>query len=230
MRAFIFARSGSKGITDKNLADLGGKTLLKRAIEVALESTYIHEVVVSTDSERIASEAKACGAVVPFMRPDHLATDTSAELDSWKHALSFEWGDEFEPFLSVPVTSPLKTPEDIDAVITEYLNNDLDIVVSAMQPSHFPGFNLVEQQDGREWSLVKALRGQCSAHRQTSTRCLGLTTVCYAARKEFVKHTENILFGRFGVVEIPWPRSIDIDEPRDLDLARYYFGTSSERN
>ena len=78
---FIFARGGSKSIPRKNLALLGGKTLLHHAIEIALASKWIQRVVVSTDDQEIAESAIKCGAEVPFIRPNDLAEDNSSE---WK--------------------------------------------------------------------------------------------------------------------------------------------------
>ena len=44
---------GSKGIKDKNIRLLNGKPLMAYAIESALESQYIDEVMVSTDRYHI---------------------------------------------------------------------------------------------------------------------------------------------------------------------------------
>ena len=72
----VLARGGSKGIPRKNLVSLGGKPLITWTIETALASD-LDRVIVSTDSEEIADVARGCGAEVPFMRPDHLASDTA---------------------------------------------------------------------------------------------------------------------------------------------------------
>jgi len=69
------ARGGSKGIPGKNLAVLGGKTLVARAVESGLESRFVNRVILSTDSPAIAEEGHRAGAEVPFMRPAELATD-----------------------------------------------------------------------------------------------------------------------------------------------------------
>ena len=60
--AFIFARSGSKGIPGKNLRKVSGKSLLERAIEASIATPEIHRVIVSTDSDEIANEALLLGA------------------------------------------------------------------------------------------------------------------------------------------------------------------------
>ena len=85
--AFIFARSGSKGLKDKNIKDFAGKPLIAHTITAALESKLFDDVVVSTNSELIATISESFGASVPFLRPEKFATDYSDEILSWKHIL-----------------------------------------------------------------------------------------------------------------------------------------------
>ena len=81
LTAFIFARGGSKGLPGKNVKLLAGKPLVGWAIEAALAVPEIGRVVVSTDDVDIASVARACGAEVPFLRPDSLASDTASDCE-----------------------------------------------------------------------------------------------------------------------------------------------------
>ena len=85
--AIIPARSGSKGIKDKNIINLNGKPLIAYSIEAGLKSKYIDKVVVTTDGEEIAKVARAYGAEVPFMRPDYLASDTAKTIDAVMHCI-----------------------------------------------------------------------------------------------------------------------------------------------
>ena len=76
--AIIIARSGSKGLKDKNIRLLNGKPLLAYTIEAALQSGCFEEVMVSTDSRNYAKIAKEYGANVPFLRSkDNSADDNS---------------------------------------------------------------------------------------------------------------------------------------------------------
>ena len=68
--AIIPARSGSKGLKDKNIKLLDGKPLIAYTIEAALKSGEFDEVMVSTDDEEFAKVAKQYGASVPFMRTE----------------------------------------------------------------------------------------------------------------------------------------------------------------
>ena len=80
--ALIPARGGSKGIPHKNIAPLAGKPLIQYSIDAAWGSSYIDSVLVSTDDEEIARVARACGAEVPFLRPEALAAHASRGPDA----------------------------------------------------------------------------------------------------------------------------------------------------
>ncbi len=67
--ALICARGGSKGLPGKNIRPLAGRPLIAWAIAQARAVPRITRVIVSTDSEQIATVARAAGAEVPFMRP-----------------------------------------------------------------------------------------------------------------------------------------------------------------
>ena len=74
--AFITARSGSKGVPDKNIIDLCGKPLMAWSIEAATQSGVFDRVIVSTDSEHYADIAREWGSEV-MMRGDNLSNDTA---------------------------------------------------------------------------------------------------------------------------------------------------------
>lgn len=71
----IPARGGSKGLPRKNLQELMGRSLVSRAILTALSLTEEKHVVVTTDSQEIADEARKFGALIPFLRESTLAGD-----------------------------------------------------------------------------------------------------------------------------------------------------------
>lgn len=111
----IPARGGSKSIPRKNLVDLGGLPLIQWTIQAALGSS-LTRVVVSTDSEEIATVSQSLGAEVPFIRPIELSSDSTLSIDVALHALDV-LGEEFDAVMLLQPTSPFRTPSDIDAAI-----------------------------------------------------------------------------------------------------------------
>ena len=110
--AIIPARSGSKGLPDKNVRSLAGRPLLAWSVQAALDADVFDEVMVSTDSQEYAAAATDAGASVPFLRPPELATDTAKALDVYVHVLS-EYaarGRQITEFAVLLPTTPLRTP------------------------------------------------------------------------------------------------------------------------
>ena len=148
--AIIPARSGSKGIKNKNIIDLDGKPLIYWTISAALKSKSIDRVIVSTDCNQIAKVAKEFGAEVPFLRPKEISKDNSPEWKAWRHALSFlqkTEGKMPEIMLSIPTTSPLRRVVDIENCIKLYKKGDADVVITTTEAHRSPFFNMVKEID-----------------------------------------------------------------------------------
>ena len=131
--AFIFARSGSKGLKNKNLLKFKNKSLLGHAILHARKSKLIKKIFVSTDSLKIKKEALKYDALVPFLRPKELASDESPEIDSWKHAINFlnqKLNIYPDYIVSVPTTAPLRNVSDINKCITKAIKKKFKLFCS----------------------------------------------------------------------------------------------------
>jgi CMP-N,N'-diacetyllegionaminic acid synthase len=121
----IPARGGSKGLQRKNILELGGKPLIAWTIEVALGSTLLNKVVVSTDDEEIAAISAQWGAEVPFTRPPEFSADNSPTIDAIQHALTFfeKQNETFDVVALLEPTSPLRKRKDIDNGLQLLLDN-----------------------------------------------------------------------------------------------------------
>ena len=87
--SLITARSGSKGIINKNIIDYNGFPLIYWSIKISKDCDYIQKTFVSTDSEKYASISKKYGAEVPFLRPKELSDDLSTDYDVFEHFIQF---------------------------------------------------------------------------------------------------------------------------------------------
>lgn len=218
----IFARGGSKGIPNKNLQLVAGKPLVTMAIETAQATAGIDRLIVSTDSNEIAAVSLAAGAEVPFMRPAKLGTDESPEWLSWRHVLSFLKETEGvlpEAMVSLPTTSPLRKPSDVEACITTYQQGDWDAIVTVTQAQRSPYFNMVRVgSDGQAHIALDSSKSY--VRRQDAPHLYDMCTVSYVIRAEFVLENDSFWSGRVGAVVIPQERALDIDTPFDLRLAQ----------
>ena len=125
--AVIPARSGSKGVPDKNIKLLAGHPLIAYSIAAARLAKNVDRVIVSTDSERYANIAREYGAEVPFLRPVEISGDSSSDYEFIKHALDWMKENEgYQPeyFVHLRPTTPLREPKHIDAAIERIRQND----------------------------------------------------------------------------------------------------------
>ncbi len=133
--ALIPARSGSKGVPNKNTRILGGKALIAWSIMAAKKAKFIDRVIVSTDSEEYAKLAIQLGAEAPFLRPAEISGDRATDYDFIVHAL--DWlkanGDEPEYIVHVRPTTPFRDPALIDAAINLFQNSSR---ASALRSAH----------------------------------------------------------------------------------------------
>lgn len=219
--AFIFARGGSKGLPDKNISVLGGKPLIAWSIDHAISAKYIERVIVSTDSEAIASIARDYGAEVPFIRPSELAQDDSSEWLAWRHALNYlqeTTGVLPEIMVSVPATAPLRFATDIENCIDLFKTGNVDVVITTSCAHRSPYFNMVKVNEDGTVGLVNP-PDTVIYNRQDVPEVFDITTICYVANSEFVMTHNSIFEGRVKALNLPVERSIDIDTIFDFRVA-----------
>src|SRR6056297_2530879 len=123
------ARGGSKRVPRKNLAEVAGKPMVARAVEQAESADALDEVVVSTDDDEIRRVSREHGGYAPFERPEELATDTASSADVLDHALSWyetERDETFDVVAMIQVTTPLRTPADVDGALERLRETDAD--------------------------------------------------------------------------------------------------------
>ncbi len=138
--AIIPARSGSKGLTDKNILEMCGKPLLAYAIEAAVKSGVFADVVLSTDSKVYSEIAREFGASVPFMRPAKLSSDIATSSDVIIHVVEElkRLNKKYEAFMLLQPTSPLRTSEDIQMAVELFDEKGANAVISVCETDHNP--------------------------------------------------------------------------------------------
>ncbi|CAN1593679.1 NeuA CMP-N-acetylneuraminic acid synthetase [Candidatus Pelagibacterales bacterium] len=87
--AFIPARSGSKGVKNKNIKKINNIPLINYSINFAIKSNLFDKIIVSTDSKKIYNISKKAGAETPFLRPKKYSTDYSTDFDVFSHFIKW---------------------------------------------------------------------------------------------------------------------------------------------
>lgn len=208
------ARGGSKGVPDKNLRPLAGRTLLDYVGAAARESGAIDRIVLTTDSEAIAAAGRAAGLEVPFLRPQSLAQDDTPMLPVITHALDVlqqgGWVPEYVALLQP--TSPLRRPQHVGDAVRRLRTSGADSVVTVVElPRHLSPDYVMKIEEG---VLRPFLPGSARVTRRQDARpAYSRDGTVYAFRRDTLD--------RFGTIygERCLPLLIDPHESLSIDTA-----------
>ncbi|MBR7165959.1 MAG: acylneuraminate cytidylyltransferase family protein [Clostridia bacterium] len=219
--AIIPARSGSKGLKDKNIIDLNGRPMIDYTIKAALESECFDKVMVSTDSEKYAEISKACGAEVPFLRSEATSTDTAGSWDVVREVLTRyeELGESFDYVCLLQATSPLRTAQDIQGAFTLLQKEGVTNVLAVAEADHpLEWYYKLDE----EFSYKKCERPlQNVLQRQKSQKYHRTNGSIYIVDAKKIRNPEYaITKDNCYAYPMPRHRSIDIDELVDLIMAK----------
>jgi CMP-N,N'-diacetyllegionaminic acid synthase len=222
--AVTLARGGSKTIKNKNLAIVGGKSLLERTLYAGSLSKYIDAHYVSSDSADILAEAERLGAKLA-VRPSHLATDTASSADAILHFLQGLSLDAYlhnllyrpDYVVELMCTCPFKSTEDIDACIEKLHLTGADSVVTVTRLlDHHPSrLKYIKDDTLCDFYPEKKESRRQDLEPHAFVRAGGI----YAFTWDSVFKTKSRYGGVVKPVVIPSERAVNIDEPLDLMLA-----------
>ncbi len=216
----ITARSGSKGIKDKNIRYLNGKPLIAYTIESAIRSKYIDEVMVSTDSKAYADLSRMWGANVPFLRSEKNALDNAKSMDVLLEVLSqYErMGQEFDKVVLLQPTSPLRTYKNIDEAMELFVEKKADSVVSVCECEHSP---LLCNVLSENLSMSEFITKENNVIRQEMKRYYRLNGAIYISKVETLRNIKSF-YGQYAYAYIMMQsESVDIDTELDFEYAEF---------
>ncbi|HAP20872.1 MAG TPA: CMP-N-acetlyneuraminic acid synthetase [Lachnospiraceae bacterium] len=216
--AIIPARSGSKGVADKNIRLLKGKPLMAYTIEAAVRSGLFNEVMVSTESAEYAQIAKAYKAQVPFLRSMENSLDHSDSWDVVAEVLGLykEMGREFDNFCLLQPTSPLRNAEDIRQAYAWFYEKKAGAVVSVCECEHSPLWcNTLE----KNLELNGFIKPKDDLPRQDLKKFYRVNGAIYIFdTKAFEANRFIYREGSYAYI-MPAERSVDIDNLIDFKVA-----------
>jgi len=224
--AVIPCRGGSKGVPRKNILDLGGLPLVVHSIKAAQESKFITRAIVSTDDEEISEVAKKYGGDVPFARPANLATDTARSVDVCVHVLNecIRAGEDYDYFVLLQPTTPLRSAKDIDATIQLLVDNpdyDCAITVKAVGPSH-PNYLYIQANKANE--MKPYISGNVEEKRRQEFEDVFVRNgAVYVVRSDFLLKQKALIAEKVMTHIMSEESSVNIDNEFDLYLARQIY-------
>ena len=226
--AIIPARSGSKGVKNKNIRNLNGKPLMAYSIEAALQSGIFDTVMVSTDSEEYAGIAKKYGAEVPFLRSAEYATDQSSSNDAIFEVLRKyqELGKNYDTLCILQPTSPLRGSDDIKKAYELYMEKDAFSVISVCESEHpFEWYGRITE----DLSLDGFISRDTSKRRQEAGKFYRLNGAIYLAKADEFRKDPFLYRERSYAYIMERSRSVDIDTEDDFLYAEFVITRTGVR-
>lgn len=201
--AVIPARAGSKGIPNKNIRIIGGHPLIYYSIKNALNSQYITDVIVTTDSPDVKIIATQMGASVRW-RDERLCGDAvtldAVIDDAVDRSIAWDYVVTLQP------TSPTLTVETLDKAIAYIIDNDLDTLISVINAPHLSW----GVKDGK-----KVPNYTERLNRQYLPPCY-METGAFVVSKASVVTEKTRIGEKVDVFEVPERESQDVDTFSDL--------------
>lgn len=218
--AIIPARSGSKGLKDKNIKILDGKPLIAYTIFAAIESGLFDEIMVSTDSLEYSKIALDWGAKVPFLRNEELANDDTSSWDVVKSVLA-EYkliGKEFETIALLQPTSPLRDSKDIINGYNLFNEKNANAVISVCEADHSPLWMNILPNDFSMKGFIKPEIAHLN--RQSIPKYYLINGAIYILKTDFLMGNFDLYSNNSYALVMDKLKSIDIDDNIDFIYAK----------
>ena len=220
----IPARGGSKGIHKKNLYPLNNKPLIQYSIEAASKSKLITDFIVSTDCKEIKKVSEGLGAIVPFIRPNHLSNDTALAIPTIQHAvLEYEkiMSIKYDYVIMLQPTAPLRTESDIDKALSKLVDCNADGIISIVDVDNYHPHKMKIINKN---SLIDYIESSDeNPPRQLLPKIYIVNGAIYATKRDILIN-QNTFKGKFCVpFEMPDARSTNIDKETDFIVAEHYL-------
>lgn len=215
----IPARGGSKGIPGKNIRPFCGRPLIAYAIEGGRAIAPDSHILLSTDSDLIASTAeRECGLTVAYRRPAELATDTAGSREVMLHAMDHAdaQGLSYDCVVLLQPTSPLRTTDDVRRAL-EAWTPECDMAVTVCEAPCNPYYDCFETTPGGYLHVAKG--DGLITRRQDAPRAWQMNGAVYAITPGSLRRAPLGAFERRIPVEMPRERSVDLDSELDWVIA-----------
>lgn len=216
------ARGGSRRVPRKNLAVLEGRTLVRRALDLATASGALTDVCLSSEDPEILAEGEGVPGVRIVRRPAELATDTAHSSDVVRHALAeveAATGRTYEAFCIIQCTTPFAEPQDVrDTIALLAADPSAGSAVSVVEVDmvHHPA-KLKLVRDGR---LVPFIAPDRMTPSHELPRLYVRNGAVYVTRRNLFDSGTFVAEDALANV-MPQERSVDIDTPLDLAFAQF---------
>tara|TARA_Y100000589_G_scaffold90387_1_gene84973 strand:- start:164 stop:889 length:726 start_codon:yes stop_codon:yes gene_type:complete len=199
----IPARSGSKGVKNKNLKICAGESLLRRAVKIAKEMSYESRIIVSTDSELYLKHVEDLDCSLSFLRPAYLSGDSIGDLEvltQTLHAAEVEFNENYMCVTMLQPTSPLRRKQHIHDSVNAVIRDlwDASFTAHRVDLKYHPLKSLTITSEGsskyyiEEGSKIKS-RQMLNQTFIRNGACYSITPLCLTNIKSFIGNHSKII-------------------------------------
>ena len=216
--AVITARGGSKRIPNKNLVKINGLSLVGRTLKMAVDAKIFSHIILSSDSNLILKEAARFKSVIAIKRSPHLASDTAKSMDVILDLLNKPEFKEAKSLCLLQPTSPFRSVKHLKQSWQLFTGSQAEALVSVAPVVTNPYHMVVSHSQNRiEPLLAKQI---FSFRTQETPEIYALNGAIYFATAKKLKKDKSFIGRNTVVYKMSLRDSLDIDELKDLQLAR----------
>ncbi|MDU4670815.1 MAG: hypothetical protein E6Y30_01965 [Finegoldia magna] len=201
--AIIPARAGSVGIPNKNIRLVNGHPLIYYSVKNAMNSEYITDTIITTDSPEVKVIAKQMG--IKIRNRNQKLCEDSITLDEVVYD-AIPSNSEWDYIVTMQPTSPTLSCKTLDRAIEFAIKNDLDTLISVINKPHLSWSEI----DGR-----KIPNYEKRLNRQYLPPYF-IETGAFLISKGSIITKKSRIGNKIDVFEIPEEESQDIDSFSDL--------------
>ena len=225
----ICARSGSKGLKNKNIRELLGKPLIAHTILQAQSTDIFDAISVSSDSKDILDVAANYGIDNLIERPYELATDQASKLLTIRHCLKATeeiTKRRFDVIVDLDVTSPIRSVEDIKNAVNLLKDDNASNVISGVPSRRSPYFNMVELDQYGIARLPKPPKDPFF-RRQASPQCYDMNAAIYVWNRSSLLESDSI-WNEQTRLYVMSEESMDIDSVLDFEMVEFLMSREKQ--
>jgi CMP-N-acetylneuraminic acid synthetase len=217
----ICARSGSKGVPNKNIKKIAGKPLIQHTIEQAKKSKIFSDIIVSSDCKKILKIDEKLG-VYTLKRTNQLSKDFVGKVDVIRDAAikaQKMLDKKFDNVIDLDVTSPLRQVSDIHNSFKKFRNGNYQNLITGCVARKNPYFNMIEIKKNI-LSISKRTNKKIYS-RQKSPQVFEMNASIYIWKNKALMNKSNLVTSKTAFYEMPEERSIDIDTMLDWKIVSF---------
>ena len=219
---FIPARSGSKGIKNKNMADLNKRPLIYYTLNIAKKIRRNAYLFISTDSKKIIKYCKRFGFENRYLRPKSLSKDNSSMFPAVMHGVRWikkNYGKTFDAILLLQPTTPIRQLKELKLAINLFRNKKLKSLISVTRMKEHP-YDCI-QLSGNKWNYLVSAPKKANRRQNYEKKFYLINGAFFLAKVNFLKKNKSFINNKntkFFVQKSE--RAVDINTPEDLSIAK----------